>query len=199
MLRKRKKENRQPKGVLRSGGPFLLEHCELAFLFLGPGHTTIELLYGPGIASPGLARVRDIVHTVCLYNILTGHFTSQSSSRSVTAILGLRRAPGRGAVRRRHKSDHRAPGRGRANRGPTRRMHCAYHLDLSTGACGAVVRRCCSHLDGSEHERERPRTTLRERLSQHWARDWRALGLALKLRRSCRAQVTVSAIFLVGF
>ena len=34
--------------------------------------------------------------------------------RSATAILGLRRAPGRGAVRRRHKSDGRAPGRGRA-------------------------------------------------------------------------------------
>ena len=42
----------------------------------------------------------------------------------LTAILGLRRAPGRGAVRRSRKSDHRAPGRGRAIRGPTRRMHC---------------------------------------------------------------------------
>ena len=33
--------------------------------------STIKLLYGPGIASPGLARVRDIVHMVSLYNILT--------------------------------------------------------------------------------------------------------------------------------
>ena len=33
--------------------------------------STIKLLYGPGIASPGLAKVRDIVHMVCLYNILT--------------------------------------------------------------------------------------------------------------------------------
>ena len=32
---------------------------------------TIKLLYGPGIAFPGLARVRDIVHMVSLYNILT--------------------------------------------------------------------------------------------------------------------------------
>ena len=33
--------------------------------------STIKLLYGPGIASPGLARLRDIVHKVSLYNILT--------------------------------------------------------------------------------------------------------------------------------
>ena len=33
--------------------------------------STIKLLYGPGIASPGLARVRDIVHVVSLYNIYT--------------------------------------------------------------------------------------------------------------------------------
>ena len=33
--------------------------------------STIKLLYGPGIAFPGLARLRDIVHMVCLYNILT--------------------------------------------------------------------------------------------------------------------------------
>ena len=39
---------------------------------------------------------RYIVHMVSLYNIKD--FTSQSSSRSVTAILVLRRAPGRGAV-----------------------------------------------------------------------------------------------------
>ena len=32
--------------------------------------STVKLLYGPGIASPGLARVRDIVHMVSLYNIL---------------------------------------------------------------------------------------------------------------------------------
>ena len=73
----------------------------------------IKLLYGPGIAFPGLALSQDIVDMVGLYNIYTD-FTSQSSSRSVTAILGLRRAPGRGAVRRSHKSDGRAPGRGRA-------------------------------------------------------------------------------------
>ena len=59
-----------------------------------------------------------------LYNILTDTPPSQSSSRSATAILGLRRAPGRGVVRRRHKSDGRAPGRGRAIWGPVRRMHC---------------------------------------------------------------------------
>ena len=33
--------------------------------------STIKLLYGPGIAFPGLARLRDIVHMVCLYNIYT--------------------------------------------------------------------------------------------------------------------------------
>ena len=32
---------------------------------------TIKLLYGPGIASPGLARVSDIVHMVSLSNVLT--------------------------------------------------------------------------------------------------------------------------------
>merc|ERR1712153_92891 len=31
----------------------------------------IKLLYGPGIAFPGLARLRDIVHAVCLYNVYT--------------------------------------------------------------------------------------------------------------------------------
>ena len=31
----------------------------------------IKLLYGPGIASPGLARLRDIVDMVGLYNIYT--------------------------------------------------------------------------------------------------------------------------------
>ena len=33
--------------------------------------STIKLLYGPGIAFPGLARLRDIVHMVGLYNIYT--------------------------------------------------------------------------------------------------------------------------------
>ena len=33
--------------------------------------STIKLLYGPGIAFPGLARLRDIVHMVDLYNIYT--------------------------------------------------------------------------------------------------------------------------------
>merc|ERR1712086_1089408 len=33
--------------------------------------STIKLLYGPGIASPGLARLRDIVGMVSLYNIYT--------------------------------------------------------------------------------------------------------------------------------
>ena len=39
-----------------------------------PGRTPakhVKLLYGPGIASPRLARVRVIVHMVGLYNILT--------------------------------------------------------------------------------------------------------------------------------
>ena len=33
--------------------------------------STIKLLYGLGIAYPGLARLRHIVHTVCFYNIYT--------------------------------------------------------------------------------------------------------------------------------
>ena len=33
--------------------------------------STIKLLYGPGIASPRLARLRVIVHMVSIYNILT--------------------------------------------------------------------------------------------------------------------------------
>ena len=73
----------------------------------------VQAVWTPRIASPGLARVRDIVHVVSLYNIYTD-FTSQSSSRSATAILSLQRAPGRGAVRRRHKSDVSSPGRDRA-------------------------------------------------------------------------------------
>ena len=37
----------------------------------GPKFTFDNPMYGPGIASPGLARLRDIVHMVSLYNIYT--------------------------------------------------------------------------------------------------------------------------------
>ena len=47
-----------------------LQRSTLYILYTLP-QSTIKLLYGPGIASPGLARLRDIVHTVCLYNKLT--------------------------------------------------------------------------------------------------------------------------------
>ena len=32
-----------------------------------------------------------------------------------------------------------------------------YHLDLSTGACGAVVRSCCSHLKKERKKTDNPR------------------------------------------
>merc|ERR1712153_167180 len=60
----------------------------------------IKLLYGPGIAFPGLARLRDIVHTVCLYNLYTDIEPPRARpgpSRPSSAS-GARRAPYRGAV-----------------------------------------------------------------------------------------------------
>jgi len=72
---------------------------------------------------------------------------SQSSSGSATAILGLRRAPGRGAVRRRHTNpttEHRdAVRRSEVQLEVQLEAYAlpiqGYHLDPSTGACGAVV------------------------------------------------------------
>jgi len=74
--------------------------------------------------------------------------------------------PRRGAAAS-QMSDHRAPGRGWAIRGPTRRMHClsrAITWNLSTGACGAVLRSCsaptCSHFRTAQYHHHKDERTL---------------------------------------
>ena len=61
--------------------------------------STIKLLYGPGIASPGFARLRDIVHMVGLYNIYTDTLPPRALC-IVWLVLWRRRPRARSAPRR---------------------------------------------------------------------------------------------------
>ena len=109
--------------------------------------STIKLLYGSGIASPGLARLRDIVHMVSLYNILTDTPPSRARPgppRPSSASGGPPAAARCGGVTN-PTAEHRETRSGDLRPSEAYALPIqGYHLDLSTGACGAVVRSCCS-------------------------------------------------------
>ena len=107
--------------------------------------STIKLLYGPGIASPGLARVRDIVHMVCLYNILTDTEPPRARPGPPRPSSASGGPPAAAASQIRPQSTGTRSGDLRPSEAYALPIQ-GYHLDLSTGACGAVVRSCCSNL-----------------------------------------------------
>ena len=116
--------------------------------------STIKLLNGPGIASPGIARLRNIVHIVCLYNILTDTLPLRARPgppRPSSASGGPPAAAQECGGVTNPNAEHRdAVGRSEAQLGV-----CIAHAglspgDLSTGACGAVCSGAaaptCSHF-----------------------------------------------------
>ena len=91
----------------------------------------VKLLYGPGIAFPGLARLRDIVDMVGLYNIYTDTEPPRARpgpSRPSSASGGPPAAARCGGVTNPTAEHRDAVGRSEAQLGV-----CGYHLDLSTG------------------------------------------------------------------
>ena len=90
-----------------------------------PSMACIKLLYGPGIAFPGLARLRDIVDMVGLYNIYTDTEPPRARpgpSRPSSASGGPPAAARCGGVTN-PTAEHR-DAVGRSKEGPVRRMHC---------------------------------------------------------------------------
>ena len=110
--------------------------------------STIKLLYGPGIAFPGLARVRDIVHMVSLYNIYTDTLPPRARpgpSRPSSASGGAPTAARCGGVTNPTTEHRDAVGRSEAQVG-----ECIAHPGLSPGPINRRLRRraqsCCSQL-----------------------------------------------------
>ena len=106
--------------------------------------STIKLLYGPGIASPGLARVRDIVHMVCLYNILTDTLPPRARPgppRPSSASGGPPAAARCGGVTNPTTEHRDAVGRSEAQLGV-----CIAHPGLSPGPINRRLRRRAQEL-----------------------------------------------------
>ena len=102
--------------------------------------STIKLMHGPGIASPGLARVRVIVHMVSLYNILTDTPPPRARPgppRPSSASGGPRPRRGAAASQIRRQSTGTRSGDLRSSEAYALPIQ-GYHMDLSTGACGGA-------------------------------------------------------------
>ena len=106
--------------------------------------STIKLLYGPGIAFPGLARLRDIVHTVCLYNIYTDIEPPRARpgpSRPSSASGGPPAAARCGGVTNPTTEHRDAVGRSEARLGV-----CIAYTGLSPGPINRRLRRRAQEL-----------------------------------------------------
>ena len=106
--------------------------------------STIKLLYGPGIASPGLARLRYIVHMVSLYNIYTDTLPPRARPgppRPSSASGGPPAAARCGGVTNPTTEHRDAVGRSEAQVG-----ECIAHPGLSPGPINRRLRRRAQEL-----------------------------------------------------
>ena len=106
--------------------------------------STIKLLYGPGIAFPGLARLRDIVDMVGLYNIYTDTEPPRARpgpSRPSSASGGPPAAARCGGVTNPNAEHRDAVGRSEAQVGV-----CIAHPGLSPGPINRRLRRRAQEL-----------------------------------------------------
>ena len=106
--------------------------------------STIKLLYGPGIAFPGLARLRDIVDMVGLYNIYTDTEPPRARpgpSRPSSASGGPPAAARCGGVTNPTTEHRDAVGRSEVQLGV-----CIAHPGLSPGPINRRLRRCGHEL-----------------------------------------------------
>ena len=106
--------------------------------------STIKLLYGPGIAFPGLARLRDIVDMVGLYNIYTDTEPPRARpgpSRPSSASGGPPAAARCGGVTNPTTEHRDAVGRSEAQLGV-----CIAHPGLSPGPINRRLRRRAQEL-----------------------------------------------------
>ena len=106
--------------------------------------STIKLLYGRGIASPGLAKVRVIVHMVSLYNILTDTEPPRARpgpSRPSSSSGGPPAAARCGGVTNPNAEHRDAVGRSEAQVG-----ECIAHPGLSPGPINRRLRRRAQEL-----------------------------------------------------
>ena len=106
--------------------------------------STIKLLYGPGIAFPGLARLRDIVDMVSLYNIYTDTLPPRARPgppRPSSASGGPPAAARCGGVTNPTTEHRDAVGRSEAQVG-----ECIAHPGLSPGPINRRLRRRAQEL-----------------------------------------------------
>ena len=106
--------------------------------------STIKLLYGPGIASPGLALSQDIVHMGGLYNVLTDTEPPRARpgpSRPSSSSGGPPAAARCGGVTNPNAEHRDAVGRSEAQVG-----ECIAHPGLSPGPINRRLRRRAQEL-----------------------------------------------------